>query len=166
MGVAPSTLIPAIEGMISTMPTNAPQSVGEWIKDVKSLLRLTSLRDRTDWAFQASADVDESANVIIAAAATVYAVLVGTNSADAEADWFVITNATSNTFDGTAALDNTDFVAFALPIAGTDGTEEFHGMVFPQGLPCGTGISLGADGMDGTNPAADDIRAWILYREA
>lgn len=166
MGVAANTLLPAIEGMVSTMPTNAPQAVGEWIKDVKSLMRLTSLRDQSDWAFECSTDVDESANVVRSGASTVYALLIGTNSADSEADIFCLTNATSNTFDGTAALDNTDRLAFNIPAAATDGTEEFWGFVFPNGIPCATGLCLGADGEDGTNPAADDIRAWVLYREA
>lgn len=166
MGVAANTLLPAIEGLVSTMPTNAPQAVAEWIKDVKSLMRLTSLRDQSDWAFQASNDVDESANVIASAASTVYALLIGTVSADAEGDIFCLTNDTSNTFDGTAALDNGDRLAFNIPDAATAGTEEFHGFVFPSGIPCGTGVCLGADGEDGTNPATDDIRAWILYREA
>lgn len=163
---APNIVIPAIEGLVSTMPTNAPQAVSEWIKDVKSLLRLTSLRDQTDWTFVASADIDETANVILAAAGTVYALLIGTNSADSEADFVCLTNDTSNTFDGTAALDNTDVFVYQLPAVATDGTEEFSGFVFPNGIPCGTGISLGADGRDGTNPAVDDIRGWILYRES
>lgn len=163
----PNVIIPVMEGMISTMPTTAGQAASEWVKAVKSLLRLTRNRDLTDWEFVASADVDESANVILAAVGTVYSVLVGTNSADAEVDWFVITNATSNTFDGTAALDNTDLVAYALPAAATDGTEEVHVALWePSGLPMATGICLGADGQDGTNPATDDIRAWILYRTA
>lgn len=166
MGVAPNTLLPMIEGLVSTMPTNAPQAVGEWIKEVKSLLRLTAIRDQADWAFEASADVDQTGNAIRTGASTVYAVLVGTVSADAERDWFVITDAASNTFDGTAALDNDDLVAYELPAAGTAGTEEFHGMVFPQGVPCATGITVSADGRDGTDPAADDVRCWILYREA
>lgn len=166
MGVAPNTLLPMIEGLVSTMPTNAPQSVAEWIKDVKSLLRLTQLRDQSDWAFEASPDVDESANVIRSGASTVYALLIGTVSADAEADFVCLTNDTSNTFDGTAALDNVDVFVFNVPAAATAGTEEFHGFVFPKGIPCGTGVSLGADGNDGTNPATNDLRAWILYREA
>lgn len=166
MGVAANTLLPAIEGMVSTMPTNAPQAVGEWIKDVKSLMRLTSLRDQSDWAFECSTDVDESANVVRSGASTVYALLIGTVSADAEGDIFVLTNDTSNTLDGTAALDNGDRLAYNIPDAATAGVEEFHGFVFPNGIPCDTGICLGADGEDGTNPAANDVRAWILYREA
>ena len=166
MGVAASTLIPEIEGMVSTMPTNAPQAVAEWIKDVKSLLRLTVNRDRSDWVFEASADVDESANVVRSGASTLYAVLFGTVSADAEIDWVCITDATSNTFDGTAALDNTDIAVLALPACATAGTEEFHSWLKPEGLIMGTGLTIGADGQDGTNPATNDIRAWVLYREA
>jgi len=152
--------------MVSTMATTALQPVAEWIKDCKSLLRLTQNRDYTDWAFAASADIDETGNVVLAAAATLYAVLIGTVSADAELDWVCITNATSNTFDGTAALDNGDFIAFALPAAATAGTEEFHSLIIPEGLVMGTGLTTAADGQDGTNPATDDIRAWVLYRTA
>ena len=162
----PNVIIPLMEGMVSTMPTTGAQAASEWVKACKSLMRLTANRDQTDWEFEASADVDETANVILSAVGTVYAILIGTNSADSERDWFIITDATSNTFDGTAALDNTDLYAYQLPAAGTDGTEELHGQVFYNGLPMATGICLGADGRDGTNPAADDIRAWILYRTA
>lgn len=164
---APDTLIPQIEGLLSTVPTTATQMVGEWLKDVKSLLRMTGNRDKDDWAFTMSADVDETGNVINSGAATVYAVLAGTNSADAEIDFFAITDDTSNTFDGTAALDNGDVVVYALPAAATDGTEELHSVFFnPAGRPMASGIVLSADGQDGTNPAANDIRAWILYRTA
>lgn len=162
----PNVIIPMMEGMVSTMATTASQAAAEWVKACKSLLRMTRNRDLTDWEFVASADVDETGNAILAAVGTVYAVLIGTNSADAEVDWFVVTNATSNTFDGTAALDNTDFVAYALPAAATDGTEEVHGLIFYNGLPCSTGITVAADGQDGTNPATDDVRCWILYRTA
>lgn len=166
MGVAIDTLLPQIDGMIATMPTTAAQAVGKWLEQVKSQLRLTSVRDQTDWAFECSTDVDETGNAVRTGASTVYALLIGTNSADAERDIFCLTDAASNTFDGSAALDNDDLFTYQLPAAGTDGTEELHGHVFSQGIPCGTGITLSADGRDGTNPAADDVRAWILYREA
>ena len=166
MGVAPSTLIPTIEGMVSTMPTNAPQSVAEWIKDVKSLLRLTSLRDQSDWAFSAINDVDETADVIRSGASTVYALLIANVNADSETNFFCLSNATSNTFAGESLLDDDDVFAFQIPAAATSGTEEFHGFIFPAGILCGTGICLGADGRAGTSPGADEVRAWVLYREA
>lgn len=160
----PTVIIPMLEGMVSTMASTATQAAGEWIKDVKSLLYLTRNRDLTDWEFEASADVDETGNVVRSGASTVYAILWGTNSADAERDFAVLSDATSNTLDGTAALDNDDIDVYQLPAAATDGTEEVHGRVFLNGVPCPTGITLAADGRDGTNPAADDVRAWIVYR--
>ena len=78
-------------------------------------------------------------------------------------------DADSNTFDGTAALDNNDIIVIQPRAAATDGTPEYVGMVFvggpdTLGFPLDTGLSIGADGNDGTNPAADDLRVWVLYR--
>ena len=76
----------------------------------------------------------------------------------------------SNTFDGTAALSNTAIAVIQPRAAGTDGTPEYVGLALiggpdTLGFPLDTGLSIGADGRDGTNPAADDIRVWTLYRD-
>lgn len=163
---APHVIIPLMEGLVSTMPTNASQRVATWVELCKAIMRQQALRENTDWEFAVSTDIDETGNVVRSGASTLYAGLIGTDSADAEVDWVVVTNATSNTLDGTAALDNTDFFVFELPAAATDGTEEFHSFVIPEGLVLGTGFTVAADGQDGANPAANDIRGWFLYRSA
>ena len=163
---APHEVIPRLEGMVSTMAASAPQAVGEWIKQCKAILRLVGNRDYTDWDFAASPDVDESGNVIRNGASTLYAVLVETVSADTELDWVDVSNENGNTFDGTAALDNADSVVFRMPASGAAGTQTYQSWINPGGLVCGTGITVAADGQDGTNPATDDLRAWVLYRTA
>ena len=168
---SPQAIIPVLEGMVSTQATGAGgrQEVGLWVEMCKALLRAPGIREETDIQFVLADDVDETANVIDAGATHVLAVLVETDSADAERDWVAITDADSNTFDGTLALDNDDIIVIQPRAAATDGTPEYVGMVFvggpdTLGFPLDIGLSIGADGRDGTNPAVDDLRVWVLYR--
>ena len=169
---SPSALIPVMEGMVSTQATGARGRMEPalWVEMMKLLLRATGARDETDFEFALADDVDQTANVISAAATFILGVLVEQDASDAERDWVVATDADSNTFDGTAALDNDDVILIQPRATGTDGTPEYVGVAIvggpdTLGFPLDTGLSLGADGRDGADPAADDIRAWILYRD-
>mgnify|MGYP001566744775 FL=1 len=157
-----------LDSLLSIVPSANSiqnQAVSEWIKACKKLMLSTStLRSATDWNFVAQNDVDQTGDNILTGVGTFYAVLVSTNSADAEEDFFACTDAATNTFDGTAALDNTDFLVFNLDAAATDGTEEYHGVIWENGRALATGLTVAADGEDGTDPALDDIRCWTLYR--
>jgi hypothetical protein len=160
---APHVIFPVLEGIVGSL-SGATQPVALWVKQMKEIMLCGTNKDQTDWELATSEDVDQSVNVISASAVDVYGVLISTNSADAEADWFVMTDTAAGDFDGTAALDNDDLWVFQIPAAATDGTEEFHPFTFPKGINFPAGLDLGADGRDGTNPAADDIRAWVIYR--
>lgn len=166
---APHQIIPIMEGLISTMPTTASQVAGEWVNMCKSVMRMVVHRNLTNWNFMALSDIDqdgaaETNAAPLLTAVELYGALIATNSADAEADWVLFADADSDTFDGTAALDNDAVAVIQLPVAAVDGTEELHGVVWPAGLPLATGLTVSADGRDGTNPALDDIRGWILFR--
>jgi len=156
----------AIEGMVATQATGAGgrQELGVWLEQVKALLRSPNVRDETDYQFVLADDVDQTANVIDTAATHFLAMLVEQDSADAELDWVTCYDADSGTFDGTAALANTQFLTLTLNDVATDGTPEYTGICLAQPFELATGLSIGADGQDGTDPALDDVRVWVLYR--
>jgi len=157
-------VIPQLEGFVGSLTGVEQRDGAAFVEMCKYIMRQETLRNATDWNFTGSADVDESANNVLNGAGTLFGVLIGTDSADAELDLVVINDNTSNTLDGTAALDNEDIFATILPAAATDGTREYHPYLFPEGIAYATGITIGADGDDGTNPAANDIHAYLVYR--
>lgn len=163
---APEVVIPLMEGMVGSI-ANGKETASLWVKMCKEIMLATTHKDQTDWSFGCSEDVDESANDI-ETGGVLYGLLIGQNSADAENDVFaVVADADGTyTFDGTAAIDNTALFMYNLPAAATDNTEELHPFIFPMGIDIsGTNhMCFGADGEDGTNPAANDIRAWYLIR--
>jgi len=158
-----------MEGMVSTMSTIGSQVAGDWVRMMKQVMHRVSLRDETDWEFMALSDIDEdgaaetNAAPLITATA-IYGLLIGTNSADAELDWVAVFDADTTTFAGESALANTCAAVLELPAVATDGTEELSAAIWPGGLPLATGLTICADGEDGTGPAADDIRGWVLFR--
>jgi hypothetical protein len=162
------SVISRMEGVIGTTPTStlAYQSVSTWVSLCKQLLRSESLRDATDWEFTCSDDPDEDANDV-ETGATLYAVLYEQASVDASPDIFVITDDA----DGTLAVSAGDTVTvtastiqFMPPATATDGVPEYHGHIFVNGVSFTNHMCVGADGLDGTNPAAGDLRVWLLYR--
>lgn len=168
---SPSAVIMAMEGMIATQATGAGgrQEPAIWVEMMKALLRAPGARDETDFQFVLADDVDESANVIDAAATHILGILIEQDSADAERDFVVITDGDSNTLAGESALDNDDVAVLQVRAAATDGTPEYVGVAYvggpdTLGFPLDTGLTIGADGRDGTSPAADDVRVWVLYR--
>lgn len=158
------SVITRMEGMVATMPntTYAYQSVNTWVEGAKAIMRSTDNRDATNWNFLAVDAFVHTAGNALTGAGTLYGVLVAT--ADDQANWICINDNTTNTFDGSAALDNEDLLALQVPAATTTGTESLHGFLFSMGVAFATGISIGADGLDGTNPGAGDMRAWLLFR--
>ena len=169
---SPQAIMPVLEGMVSTQATGARGRMEPalWVETMKLLLRATGARDETDFEFALADDVDQTANVISTAATFVFGALVEQDSADAERDFVVLVDADSDTVDGTAANANT-YIAMVQPrAAGTDGTPEYVGVALiggpdTLGFPLDTGLTIGADGRDGTDPAADDLRVWTLYRD-
>ena len=161
-----SAIWPNLEGIVSQQ-SGTSQRVAMWVELCKAVMRSDVLKSKDDWAFTSSTDVDQTGNDV-ETGARLYGLLVATNSADAETDFIVADDDSDGTvtLDGTAALVNTVQFAYNIPAAATDGVEEFHPFVFPEGLPFTDHMVFAADGRDGTDPATDDIRVWALYRTA
>lgn len=164
----PHELIPRLEGLAGIIAARSPAAVDSqeiitWVEMCKQVMRQEAVRGLSTWEFTRSTDVDESANQIITNACTVYAVLIESNAA--AADRVSLTNATSNTYDDTAALDAGDLLVLHANSSGTEATERWTGYVFPSGVTFDTALSVGADGIGGTNPAADDIDLFVLYTD-
>lgn len=156
-------VIQTMEGAMSSI-ASMDEPVAIWLKNMKEVMLQHSLKDETDWVFTAGEDVDQDTLAILAAACDVYGLVIGSVSADAERDWFVMTDIAAGDFDGTAALDNDDLWIYQIPACATAGSEEFWPHVFPKGINFPAGLDVLADGRDGTNPAANDIRCWVVYR--
>ena len=76
----------------------------------------------------------------------------------------MLTDGTSNTLDLNAALDVDDIFVVEMLLAATG--NRFQSTIFPDGLNCGTGITVAADLVNaGGDPAADDNDAFILYTD-
>ena len=164
----PSAIYPVLEGLAGVVPATGTQVVGEWTAALKQILRAWPHRTYTDYALIALSDIDEDGSAEtnaapLTTATSVYGLLVGTVSTDSERDWVVVADADSITFAGESAYANTVMAALQLAAAGT-GLESFEGMIWPDGIPLATGLSICADGRDGTGPAANDIRGWVLFR--
>ena len=162
-------VIPNLEGIVGSIQgtqVGASQAVADWVRMCKIIMLSAANKDFTNWEFTVSEDIDQTANVIRSGASTLYAFLIGYNAATAGGDLLCISNATSNTFSGAAALDSDDVITFTLPAAATEGTEELHAVLIPGGKVMDTGLTVGADAQGGTDPATDDVRGWFLYRSA
>lgn len=160
---APHVIIPDLEAIASSL-AGADQSVALWVKQMKEVMLSTNLKDQTDWQLGYDASVVEATSVISATAVDVYGLLIGSISADAERDFFCMTDTAAGDFDQTAILDNDDLWVYQIPACATAGTEEFWPHVFPKGINFPAGLDLLADGRDGANPSVGDIRAWVVYR--
>lgn len=163
---APETVIPRMEAILGSV-AGGTEDVALWLRLAKQIMLSASNKDQTDWEFALSSDIDETGNDL-ETGATLYGMVIGTNAADAELDWVQVSDDGDGTltFDGTAALVNDVKVAHYLPAAATDGTEELHPYLYPEGISFTNHMTVCADGQDGTNPATDDIRGWFLYRTA
>ena len=164
----PAQIYPILEGLAGVVPATGTQVVGDWIVALKQILRGAPHRNYTDYAFQALSDIDEDGAVEtnvapLTTGTAIYGLLVGTVSTDAQRDWVVVADADTLTFAGELAYDNAVVAALQLAAAGT-GLESFEAMVWPAGIPLATGLTICADGRDGTGPAGNDIRGWVLYR--
>lgn len=159
-------IIPQLEGIVSTVPSNAQQTAMLWVDMCKQIMRQPDLRDKTDWAFEVSDDPDATANDV-EDGAVLYAALIDQASADASQDTVVFTNDA----DGTLTVAHTDTcvvptLAYKLPAAGTDGTSEFWPLLFPKGIAFANHMCFGAEGEDGTDADTGDLRGYLLFRES
>ena len=169
-GMRAEQVCAVIDGLVGTMAISAKagQKVAAFCQTCKDIVRMSGNRNVTDWKFQGLSDIDqdgsaETGATDLIAATYVYALLVGSVGDDAEIDWVALYDADSATFDGTAALSNSVFGVKAIPLGTT--VEDYHvAFVDHAGFALATGLTVAADGQDGTNPATDDMRGWILYR--
>jgi hypothetical protein len=167
----PHQLIPQMEGLVGTLTAGTTklttQAVVEFVEECKRIMHMPQYRGLSDWEFYLSSDVDETANDI-ETGGHLYGILAGNNSSDASADIIVAHDDADGTYalDATAAYGATFLAGFITPVATTDGTEEYAGATWAGGIAFTNHLCIGADGLDGTNPAANDVRAWILYRTA
>jgi len=157
-------VIPQLEGIVGTVPTNAQQDAMTWVEMCKMIMRQVGLRDKTDWKFMVSDDPDATANDV-EDGAVLYAALIDQASADASQDSVVFTNDA----DGTLAVAIADACSvptllYKVPAAGTDLTSEFWPLVFPKGIAFANHMCFGADGEDGTDADTGDLRAYLLFR--
>lgn len=170
---APHSIIPRLEGMIGTLQNALPAAdtarplspVATWVEMCKAIMRQPALRDQTDWEIYVADGVIQTGTVLDSTTGTLYAALVRQDASDAEADFVAFYDAGAVTLDGTAALANTALLVLQPPATGTNNISEWHPMAFPQGIPyTATGLSVSADGRDGTNPGATDITVHVLVR--
>ena len=163
---SPSAIFPIMEGLVGTQATGTAggQEIGAWVRMTKVLLtEIESLRSSTTFVFALADDIDETATVVDTTAVSFLSTLIGYDAATAGGDLVCFTDASTNTFSGAAALDATDFLVFTVPAATTEDTEEYHGLVYIKAFTIGD-LVIGMDAQGGTDPAADDGRAWVLYQ--
>jgi hypothetical protein len=157
-----------MDGMVGTMAVSADagQHVAFFIQACKDIMRLPANRSLTTWNFQSLSDIDEdgatqTGDADLIAATKFYGLLVG--HLDDQANWVAILDADSGTLAGENALANGTMAVLQVPAVTTAGVEEFYSAVYPRGIALGTGLTVHADGLDGTAPVADALRGWILF---
>ena len=118
---APEVIIPIMEATIGSL-AGGKEPIAFWLREAKRLMLLGPNKDKTDWQFALSDDIDETGNDV-ETGGTLYGMVIGTVSADAELDWVEVSDDADGTltFDGTAALVNDVKVVHYLPAAATAG---------------------------------------------
>ena len=171
---ASTVVIPQLEGYLGTLVnsgvTGGPsvlqtEPVFEWINVVKRLMRQPLTRDLTDWNMFATGSVIKTSatNVVYTGVSTLYAILFGSINT-AKAQWEAIYDHAAKTFDATAALDALTRGLVYQPAAASASAREYMGVVWEQGIPFATAISIAAEGFDGTDTSANDVSAVVIYR--
>ncbi len=188
--MTPEQIIPKIEGLLGYMLGSADggsiqgnQIVADWVTMVKALLSTSNFRYLTDLEFKPFLDLDEGATGADDEAneATHFiAALVemtSTIATDSEgrvffADSDALTVGTANPL----VLTDDHFLMITLNNVTTTGVSQFYpilnwagnsddGTYSTQGINLATGLAAGCGGQSGGVPAANAVRAWILYRE-
>ena len=185
----PQQIIPKLEGMVGYMIGSADGGsvqgnsiVTEWVKLVKLLLEGPNFRYLTDFEFVLSDDVDSTGVVIDTSATHFIAGLIETAGAfttDATG-WVGWSDADSDTVDFSGADDNDIMLKVHTGSVAATGVSEFTPVICMAGIGGSTdgttttysdagislaiGLTVAADGDDGTEIAADAVRVWTLYR--
>lgn len=171
---APISVIPRLEGIVSSIPSDAPENragqfVAAWVEMCKMIMRLPGNESLTDWdLFASTIDLDETEETIDASAATLYAVLA--RSIETEDIIISTYNAANPTLASTdlndgGNLSTSFFIEDAASAAAADAV--YAAAVWPHGIAHATALTIGASERDeGTAVAANAVRVWVLYRTA
>ena len=165
----PETIIPLMEGVVSGVAAT-DEAAAMWVKCCKEVMLMTGHKDKDDWAFINIPDIDEASTAAAGCAPETGATLYGVLYAYCD-DAAIAYTAVCDDSDGTIAAFSTGdtritdlpVLQMALPLVGTDGTEEFHGAVFPRGLAFTNYMTFVAD-QSGNSVDNEQLRAWVLYR--
>ena len=185
----PEQIIPKLEGMVGFQigsadggSTQGNAIVTEWVRLVKELLKGPSFRYLTDLQFGLSDDVDSTGVVISTSATHLIAGLIETAGAFTTdgTGWVGWSDADSDTVDFSGADDNDIMLKVHAGSVATSGVSEFTPVILMAGIGGSTdgttttysdtgislavGLTVAADGDDGTEIAADAVRVWTLYR--
>jgi len=184
--MTPEQIYARLDGMIGYQLGSADggsiqgnQSVSDWVTLVKALLKTSSFRYLDDLEFRLLPDVDTTGETGADDATDVIAILVEmlTTIATDTAGWIHLDDADTNTFVGTAALDNSTIAVIKVVDVTTTGVSEFYPVIFfagatsvtantyrRTGIPLTTGLVVSGDGVDAGAFATDACRVWVLYR--
>lgn len=177
----PNQIMPRLEGLIGSglRANRAPQRVILWKDIMRTIMFSQSLRDATDWTLAADIDVVEAASSVDASGGTVYGVLLDSiYDVAGEPGIFMMSNIThtltatsidagadaTGMGDGTATVSRWGFIGKFPDATGTTDAR-FATFVFPDGMVFDAGIFISFDGEESTAPTANDVRAYILYRD-
>ena len=172
----PNAVLSHLEGIIAA--NNTPEStdislsnsLNAWLEGMRVIMKYAPQRLDDHWCVSGTASIVAVGVVAqlgaVAAPCTLYGILVGQNSADAEEDILVLSD-TANTLadaDAFSAIDDADdMLYYRLPVAAVDGVREWHGLLFPEGIIFPTSIIAAAEGNNGTATVAGDIMLYTVY---
>jgi hypothetical protein len=171
-----NVVLEQLEGIVAA--NNTPEStdislsnnLNTWLECMKVVMHGSPQRTEDHWQVSGTASVVAIGVVAqlgaVATPCTLYGLLIGQNSADAEEDIICLSDA-ANTLADADQLDAMDvaddILYYRPPVAATDGVREWHGLVFPEGIVFPTSIVAAAEGNNGTATAVGDIMIYTVY---
>jgi hypothetical protein len=145
-------------------------NLNAWLEGLKVIMKYAPQRNSDHWFWSGTASLVDVGVVAqlgaVAAPCTLYGVLLGQNSADAEEDIICLSDLANTLADADqfAAMDTADdMVYYRLPVAATDGVREWHGLLFPEGVAFPTSIIAASEGNNGTATVANDVAIITVY---
>jgi hypothetical protein len=171
-----NVVLEQLEGIVAA--NNTPEStdislsnnLNTWLDCMKVVAKNVPQRQSDHWQVSGTASVVALGVVAllgaVATPCTLYGLLIGQNSSDAEEDVVVLSDAANTLADADtfAEIDTADDMLYYRPVpATTDGVREWHGLVFPEGIAFPTSIIAAAEGNNGTATAVGDIMIYTVY---
>jgi len=172
----PQAILSHIEGVVAAnnqveaTDISLSNSINAWLEGLRVIMKYAPQRNDDHWCFSGTASIVAVGVVAqlgaVAAPCTLYGILVGQNSADAEEDVIVLSDAANTLADADtfAEIDTADDILYyRVPVAAVDGVREWHGLLFPEGIVFPTSIIAAAEGNNGTATIAGDIMLYTVY---